>query len=87
MSGNSKVKEKRRDKKTKQVAPNVTPNIAPNITTDVALKAGTKTVSPSAANSHILNVHGISLSPEEARKAIILAEIIGPPAAKRKRRR
>jgi len=33
------------------------------------------------------SIHGINLNTETARKAIILSEIIGPPAAKRRRRR
>ena len=34
-----------------------------------------------------LSLQGIELNSETARKAIILSEIIGPPAAKRRRRR
>ena len=39
------------------------------------------------ARSSALSIHGIELNNESARKAIILSEIIGPPAAKRRRRR
>jgi len=39
------------------------------------------------ARSGTLSIHGIELNSETARKAIILSEIIGPPAAKRRRRR
>jgi len=37
--------------------------------------------------SSTLSLQGIELDSETARKAIILSEIIGPPAAKRRRRR
>ena len=39
------------------------------------------------ARSSTLSMQGIDLNSETARQAIILSEIIGPPAAKRRRRR
>jgi len=36
---------------------------------------------------NVRSLHGIELNAETARKAIILSEIIGPPAAKRRRRK
>jgi len=36
---------------------------------------------------NLKSLHGIELNSETARKAIILSEIIGPPAAKRRRRK
>jgi len=37
--------------------------------------------------SSTMQVHGISLDPGAARKAIILSEIIGPPVSRRRRRK
>ena len=39
------------------------------------------------ARSNTLSMQGIEINSETARNAIILSEIIGPPAAKRRRRR
>ena len=46
---------------------------------ETSAKRGTK--------SNIKSVYGIELNSETARKAIILSEIIGPPAAKKRRRK
>jgi len=39
------------------------------------------------ARRSALSIQGIELNSETARKAIILSEIIGPPAAKKRRKR
>jgi len=78
-----KQKGKRREKKTLQAAPGSATVAAPKAIPDAA----PKTVPNTIADRNPLSLHGITLNPEEARKAIILAEIIGPPAAKKRRRR
>jgi len=71
MTMNTKPKGKRREKKTQNNASRTT----------------AKSNVQSNPQSSMISVQGISLDPAEARKAIILSEIIGPPAAKRRRMR
>ena len=85
MSTNPKPKGKRRTAKTLPVTPKTAPKAASKTTQKTAPKATPKPILGTVAKSNALSIHGITLNPEEARKAIILAEIIGPPAAKKRR--
>jgi len=73
MTKNSKPKGKRLEKKPQQ---------------NRASKVSAASTAPKIpARRSALSIQGIELNSETARKAIILSEIIGPPAAKRRRKR
>jgi len=73
MTTNPKPKGKRREKKPQQAISTVK-------------KAPVRSNTQKNMHHNILSRQGIELNSETARNAIILSEIIGPPAAKRRRR-
>ena len=78
MTTKPKPKGKRREKKPQQEAHKVE---IPKVN-----KAPARSNTQKNMHYNILSRQGIELNSETARNAIILSEIIGPPAAKRRRR-
>jgi len=93
MATNTKTTFKRHEKKTQQAAPNLETKDNPKSKSRSKTQSDMQNKKQSRAQSkvqgrtqgNILNLHGITLNPEEAKKAIILAEIIGPPKSRRKK--
>ena len=76
MTTNTKPKGKRREKKPQQGISTVS----------TINKAPARNDTQKNMHYDFLSRQGIELNSETARNAIILSEIIGPPAAKRRRR-
>ena len=88
MTGYLTTPEKKPERVTKvsTVTTTVSPKVSPKVSSAVSSKKETA-ASQGATGVGSLNINGIKLDAEMARSAIIMAEIIGPPKAKRRRGR
>jgi hypothetical protein len=68
------------EKKDSRVVSRIRPAVGTGSTTKKALSEGEQRNPP-------ISISDIQIDPDTARQAIILSEIIGPPAAKRRRSR